>query len=760
MNKTIIKRNGSKEPLNIIKIRDMINKACEGLKVNPLKLEATIDTTFKNNTKSSDIQDILISNVTKLTTIDEPEWNIVGGRLVLYALRSEIYKNYGYDYQQTDKTFTDYINDLIKRNDYKKELKDYTEKELETITKKINPDYDLDYTIGGALSLKKKYLQKKNNKHYELPQYADMTSAMLINRLEDNRLENVLTDYALIAKRIVSLATPFKSNLRRPNGNTSSCFILSFDDNIEDIMETYKRIALISKAGGGVGLYLGKIRPEDSMLLGNPVANNITLWIKIINDIAIAVNQLGVRLAGITPSLDVYNKDIEDFLELKSEVGELRKKAFDIFPQVIVNSVFMSRIKNNQEFWLVDNHECITKLKIDLTELNGKEFEETYLKVEEAYESKKLTNGKKIKAKDLWKKILTAYIEMGDPYIVHKDNMNFHNPVRKDYSIQCSNLCVESFSPIIPSSNYRTEYDKENDKVINTYDVGLAHTCDLVSINLAEVLNDYKLLELSCRRSVRMLDNAMDITTPPIPESEKHNDFFRTIGVGTLGVADWMAYNKLSYIKEEDHLELEKLYEQMCYWCFDESAEIAKEKGSFLEYNKSDFKKGILLGKTKEQLTKDSVANLDWNSLVQKIQETGIRNMLTFSIAPNTSTSVLLGASASYLPVFSKFHYESMNKLSVPVTAKFIKSRFWYYNEGHSIPTEHIIKLTTRIQKWIDTGISMELIINPEITNIKKISDALIDGFEKGLKTVYYSRTLDMSKNNEKGESGCVSCAN
>jgi ribonucleoside-diphosphate reductase alpha chain len=541
---------------------------------------------------------------------------------------------------------------------------------------------------------------------------------------------------------------------------------MELDDNIESIFDCYKKMGYISKAGGGIGVYVGKLRPSKALLLGIPAANAITYWVKIINDIAIAVNQAGVRKGAITVGLDFWHKDIADFIEVKTEIGEFREKSFDIFPQILLNNTFMEKRDNNEDFWAVDRTEVMNHFGVDLTEVNETQFREIYPKIEEAYNKCILKNGIKHNAKDFWKRILTIYIETGDLYINNKDNMNFHNPVKDSgLLIKAGNLCCESFSPITPSTNYRLV--DENGVSGEVCDTGLTHTCDLLSLNMAEILNDRKLLEYAVRKGIRALDNSMDITTTPSPEANRHNATFRTVGLGTVGIADWMAYNKLSYVKEQDWGKLEALFETIAFIAFDESCEIAKEKGTFLYYDKANFKDGILLGKTAEQLMKDSIANLPWDKLINKIKIHGIANMLLFSPAPNTSTAVLMGASASYLPVFSRFNYETMSNMAVPVIPKFIKDRFWYYNESFTIPTEKIIKLTTRLQKWVDTGMSMELIINPEITDIKKISDALIKGFKEGLKTVYYSRTLDLSKKNsddsdidDKPEVSCIGCAN
>lgn len=523
--------------------------------------------------------------------------------------------------------------------------------------------------------------------------------------------------------------------------NKEKCYLFNKDEKWVEIVD-YKVDKCISK---------------DNEFIDFTIKNNSNFFVKSEGDENFVLSH---NSGAITVAVDIWYKDLLDFIQLKTEVGDLRFKAFNLFPQVVVNDIFMKRLKEDKEWYLLDHTEVLSKLKLDI--LVPKVLENNFNLIEEAVKSKKLKNIHIVKAKDVWKEMLKVYVETGDLYIVHKDNMNKMNPVYKnDMYIQSANLCVESYSPILHSKNYKTEV--VDNKVMETFDMGFSHTCNLVSLNLTKILNDEKLLEKACRYSVRMLDKAIDVTTTPIPESNKHNQMFRTIGVCSMGLADWMAYNKLSYHKEEDWVKVEELYEKIAYYTLDESCNIAQEKGSFLEFENSYFKDGIILGRTLEENKSISKTNLNWDAIHEKVK-LGVRNMFITSIAPNSSTSVLLNSSASYLPVFNKFYFESMNKMNIPVAPKFIKNRFWFYNEGFTVPTEKIVKLTSKIQKWVDCGISMELIINPSLTNIKKISDSIIEGFNEGLKTVYYSRTIEIDENGNKSENGkeigCVSCAN
>lgn len=758
----IIKSDGRKEDLDIKKIRTMINRMTDNLNLNPLKLEASIQKEFKNNTHSKEVQELVIKNSSNLTSIDEPEWAIASGRGYMFNLYKEAWVHNKNSY---DVDYLDFLKTAIKKGKYTNILDFYTEKEIHQISKELRPERDLNYNIGAAISWNKKYLVKIKGKVFELPQQAFLTLSLIeMSREKEDRMQKVKKLYHELSTNKMSLATPFLSNLRVPGGNLSSCYITIVEDTIEGINYNEDMLTLISKAGGGVGSYLGKLRCSGSYMgdvLG--LANEINLWVKKINDIAVAVNQNGKRKGAITVGLDWWYKDIYAFLEVGSETGDQRTKAHDIFPQMIINKLFLDRKKKNEDIWLVDNHEIMKKLgkEYDLTELHGPQFVEKYLEIEDLYEKGKLVNGIKANAKELWKKCLASSIETGKTFIAHKDNLNFFNPLKDYGTIQQGNLCTESFSLIKAPTNFRTTF--ENGEVVRKHDVGMSHTCNLVSLNFSEINTDRQ-LETTSRLSVRVLDNAVDFTVVPIPEGLNHNNLMRTIGIGGLGLADWMAKRNLSYEKEEDTLEVEKLYEKVFYYTVDESIELAKERGAFPLYEHSEYKKGIINGRNLEEMKAISnCPELDYDLLFSKLALYGIRNAHIHAVAPNTSTSVLMGCSASYLPVYGKLFYEENGNLVVPTPAKFIKEKLWYYKEYKNIHPKHIIRLTIRLQKWIDTGMSMELILNKRvIPSIKELDDELMNFFDNGGKTVYYIRTFDPENNDDdkKAEEDCSSCKN
>lgn len=377
----------------------------------------------------------------------------------MYNLGREVYKKFGIEYSTP---LYDYINKMVELGLYdKKILEHYTEAEINEISEYVIPTYDLSYTISATKSLIKKYLIKQEGHVIELPQFANIVTIMFLDMYEEKskRLEHIKEDYNAIASLKISLATPFKANLRKPNGNLSSCFVLEMDDNTENIVKSISDIAQISRNGGGVGIYLGRLRPSNALVRGNKGANNINVWAKLIDSLAPSFNQCGIRNSAFTISVDVFHKDIMSFLELKTESGgDVRQKAFNIFPQVIINTKFIEAVKNNDVYPLLDSHAIKNKLNVDIC--NPKEFNENYSKILNLVKQGKLYNCELTEAKKIWKRILEVYVETGELYIVHKDNMNFMNPFYKDNKfIQSGNLCLSGDTILKIKDKKGEEYD-------------------------------------------------------------------------------------------------------------------------------------------------------------------------------------------------------------------------------------------------------------------------------------------------------------
>ena len=736
---SVIRRDGSAAPLDITKIRAVVEWACAAQNVNPITLEAGLTTRLRNGVTTRNIQDNLIDCALGMCSPNEPAWRYVAGRLHIWSLWKDTQVNRGFGYGDYGAA----VEFQIDAERYDRNLLNYSSAELEEAGSWINPDWDKDYDYAGAVLLTKRYLLTD-----ELPQEAFLTCALLlaVNEPPEARLTVAKTFYEAIAQRKISLATPILANLRIPNGSLSSCFIIGMDDNLESIFAEITNAARISKNGGGVGVNVSRIRATGSWVMGKDNASGgVIPWIKLLNDTAIAVNQGGRRAGAVTIGLDIWHLDVPEFLEMQAENGDRRRKAYDVFPQLVIVDEFMRRVEAKETWTLVDPYEVKEKLGIELAELWGQDFETAYAEIEAAL-GNKIKLYKQVDARELFKHIMQSQVETGMPYLAFKDTINRANPNKHAGYIPGVNLCCESFSNVKPGLE--------------------AHCCNLVSLNLANI-EEAEIADMS-RLAVRILDNTIDITKPPFSDSKIHNDKYRTIGVGCMGLADWLAKRHLTY---ESLSEISRLFEEVAYWCTLASMELAKERGAYTAFPGSEWSKGKLLGsKSLEEILPLTEDKERWLKLAQDVQTYGIRNSHITAIAPNTSSSLVQGCTASILPAYSKFFYDKWAKGTVPIAPPFVEDCFWFYRENKSLNQKTVVKAVSVMQQWIDTGISMELLFNlnqgvyfpnePErAVRAKDIFETLVMAWKSGCKAVYYVRTVQKDDFKESNQD-CAACAN
>ena len=528
----VLKRSKEAEGFDISKVKKVAKWACTGLPVDPLVLESKISFIFKDGVSTSDIHKNMIYHAKLLVSVEDPEWSIVAGRLLMMKMWKDRGHIKGY------RPYAPYVMSMVSTGKYSPSIVHYySPDELHEASSWIVEDRDLLYDFAGANLLNHRYLIEG-----ELPQEMYLTIALLLASPEKpkDRMRYARVFYEALSTLEVSLATPILSNLRKPNGNLSSCFIATMDDDLDSIFDVVHGVARISKNGGGVGVNLSKVRALGAMIKDVLNASGgVVPWAKILNDTAIAVNQLGKRAGAVTVGLDTWHLDIEMFLELQLENGDQRFRAYDVFPQVIVSDLFMEAVDANKTWHLFDPHEVKEILGYDLAELHNEEFREAYA---ECVLSEKLLLTKEISARGLFKEIMKTQIESGMPYIFFKDLANRTNPNSHQGYIPQGNLCMESFSNV--------KADAE------------VHTCNLVSLNLATLAKTGNLNE-ACLTSVRILDNTIELTTTPLKESNTHNDMYRTIGVGAMGLADYLAHMKVPYEKAIEVAD--DLFESICY---------------------------------------------------------------------------------------------------------------------------------------------------------------------------------------------------
>ena len=728
--------------------RSEIIKVCEGLEIDLQSFEKYLDSIYSQGISSEKIQDILINYAVSMTSFEESDWTYLAGKLLMRKTQEGVFKNRGFSYGN----FYETIKKMVELGVYDSRLKEYGEEEIRELEKEIDISRDMIYDYAGANMFVNRYLLKYSGKIFELPQEVFMCIAMLLAINEENRVLVAKNFYNALSLKKISLATPILANLRVPNGNLSSCFITAMDDNIESIFYNIDTIAKISKNGGGAGLNISRIRAKNSMVNGyHNASGGVIPWIKIINDTAVAVNQQGRRAGAVTVALDSWHLDIESFLELQTENGDQRGKAYDIYPQVVVSDLFMERVEKNLEWTLLDPYEIRMKYGVELCELYGEEFKKKYLEIEK---DRDITLKKIVKARELFKEIMKTQIETGMPYIFFKDRANLMNHNSHVGMIGNGNLCMESFSNFSPSRDFKESIDENSG--VRKVNLGEVHTCNLVSLNLAEIEREE--LEKNVNIAVRILDNTIDLTKTPIKESDKHNRNYRAIGVGTMGLADYLAREYMIY--EDSILEIDELFEEIALYSLKSSALLAKERGSYPMFKGSQWDRGVFFQKDEKWYLENSKYSQKWQEVFELVKEYGIRNGELTAVAPNTSTSLLMGSTASVNPTFSRFYIEKNQKGAVPRVVKYLKDRSWFYPEFKNVDPQTYVKIMGRIGKWTTQGVSMELIfdLNKNI-KAKDIYDTFMTAWKEGCKSVYYIRTIQKSTNimNEKEE--CESCS-
>ena len=723
----VIKRNGKAEEYNCKKIKKAINFACDGLSVNPLKLEAKFDESLFDGVTTKAIQDNLILHAKNLSTPMDDEWLLVSGRLATMD-RWGIVGCY-------DKPFINYFEEQRNNGEWSHDNFDiYTKEEVELIGTFIVKECDLRHTIASVETAESKYLAKN-----ECIQMLFIGNAMLyasVEKTQQARLLRVKEFYEELSNLDWSLASPQLMNLRK-GLNNASCFILAPDDDLNSIFDAFKDAAQISKNGGGLGWYLGFIRAKGSSLMGTDGGSGGVLpQVKVLNDTLVYINQAGKRKGAGTVALPIWHNDIMDFFDIQTEVGDPRSKSFDIQPQVCFMDLFMQKLEDNpqQEWITVCPHEVKEKLGIVLPNMYNEDFVEAYSEIEKAIGDGVLKVFTKYKVIDLWRKYLQVFFEKGRPYAGFMCKVNRDNPNKHDGFIYCLNLCVESFSNTKPDVYH--------------------HTCSLASLVVGRIAVN----ELSNKASslTRLLNNGMMITKAPVVESENHLRDYRTIGVGIQGLADilareWKSYEDLDFITE--------VCERIQYGCVRESIQMAKEYSPYPKFKGSRWDVGDIF----DEYHKNSVCpDLDWLEQKQLCKQYGIYNSQLTSPAPNTSTSLFMMASAGFMPHYAEYFYEDNKDGKTPVSSMYGKDNPIFYANSIGYFKQH--KLTKAVgagQKFVDTGISAEYVLDRNIHEVtaKDVSMLVKEAWKNSTKAVYYLRTIKVGEQLVKTDEICPSCS-
>lgn len=753
----VIKSNGKQELFDIKKIKAVFERAVDGYQ-EFCSFEDLVEAFKKNivdEIKTSDINKLLVKTCIDLVTVENIHWQEVAGRIALFNLYKEAIRNRKIKHEDvySPESVLALFHEYIEKGLYAKELREaYTDQEILLAAKSIDGKIDLTYGYTTVLSLQKRYLLNPNKIIKELPQemYFFVGLFMAMPEEKETRVATAIEMYLACAEQKISLATPSLMNARTTFHQLSSCFKLNVDDDLRAIYHAIENIAQISKFGGGVGVYLGNIRARGSAIRGvMGMSGGVNPWVKVINDTAIAVNQLGSRLGAISVTLDVWHHDIYDFLDLQTETGDIRSKAFDIFPAISIPDLFMKRLQNNEEITLFDPYE-ITKLHgKSLQDTFGEEFEKFYAVLEK---DERILMKKSVPAKELFKKFLKTVVETGMPYVFFRDTVNRLNPNKHAGNIYSSQLCTEICQNT--SASKFVEETLEDGKILIKYEPGDTVVCNLASINVAKV-NEKEMIDRIIPIAMRMLDNVITLNYYPIQEAKRTAMRYRSVGLGYLGLAEYLAVQKIAYDSPEARKMTDELFSRYALATYRASVDLAKERGSYPLYEGSEYSKGMILGKDEKWFVANTKDGKAWTKLFADMKKTGVRFAYNTAPAPNTSTAGVVGTTAALLPIYKKFFVETnLSAPTVRVAPKLSKENFWYYKEYINMDMNEVIDMMAILYKWIDQSISFEWMIDPARVSPAQLYEYYMKSWSGGIKTVYYVRSLSGEVKDD-----CVSCS-
>ncbi|MEI8103740.1 MAG: ribonucleoside-diphosphate reductase subunit alpha [Candidatus Moraniibacteriota bacterium] len=753
----VIKASGTKETFDLKKIKAVFDRSVNGYSKECL-FEDFVEAFKKNivdEIKTSDIAQLLVKTCIDLVTVENIAWQHVAARIFLGNMYKQATKNRGIALKQvyTPKSYKALFDDYVKRELYYKDFYEYySPKDILEAGKLLSKDTDLSYEYTTLLSLQKRYLLNPNKVVMELPQemYMSLALFLAIPEPKETRLKFAFKVYEQCSQQQISLPTPTLINARTNYHQLSSCFKINVDDDLRGIYHAFENMAQISKFGGGVGVYLGNIRARGSSIRGvYGASGGVNPWVKIINDTATAVNQLGARLGAISVTLDIWHHDIYDFLDLQTETGDIRSKSFDIFPAVAIPDLFMRRLAEDGDWQMFDPHEIEDLYGTKLQDTFNAEFEEFYIKLEN---DTRLRMRRVVKAKEVFKKFLKTVVETGMPYVFFRDTVNAVNPNKHEGNIYSTQLCTE-ICQNTKAAKFQEE-QIEDGTIVLRYTPGDLVVCNLASINVAKV-HTRKEINAVFPTVMRILDNVITLNYYPIKEAEMTATKYRSVGLGYLGLAEYLAVNHLAYDSAEAREKVDELFSEYAYATYRASVDIAKERGHYPLFKGSEYSQGKLLGKKKDWFVKNTKRGKEWDKLFADMKQYGVRFGYHTAPAPNTSTAGVVGTTAALLPIYKKYFVETnLSAPTIRVAPKLNTSNFWYYKEYIQMDMNDVIDMIGTVYKWVDQSISFEWMIDPAKVSPAQLYGYYMKAWEQKIKTVYYVRSLSAEI-----ADNCVSCS-
>ena len=702
----------------------------------------------KPGMSQKDAIDALIKAAVELTTPEAPSWEMISARILSYRSEKNISR---LEEEMGLRTFyrkLKYMTEEGLYGDYI--LQNYSEEEINEAATFIDPERNKLLNYSGLDLLLKRYVIKNySGKVIERVQEMFLGIALHLAMPEkEDRLMWVRRIYDLLSKLEVTMATPTLSNSRKPSHQLSSCFIDTVPDSLDGIYRSLDNFSQVSKFGGGMGMYFGKVRATGGNIRGfKGVAGGVIRWMRLVNDTAVAVDQLGMRQGAVAVYLDVWHKDLPEFLQLRTNNGDDRMKAHDIFPAICYPDLFwkMAEEDINQSWSLFCPNEIMRIKGYCLEDCYGEEWERKYL---DCVNDQRLSR-RVISIKDIIRLVLRSAVETGTPFTFNRDTVNRANPNAHKGMIYCSNLCTEIAQNMAPIETVSKEIEtKDGDTiVVTTTRPGEFVVCNLASLSLGRLpLEDEEQMQEKVATVVRALDNVINLNFYPVPYAQLTNQRYRSIGLGISGYHHALAKRRIKW-ESEEHLEfMDKVFETINRAAILASSNLAKEKGSYQFFEGSDWQTGAYFDKR-------GYDSAEWQDVRKTVALQGMRNAYLLAVAPTSSTSIIAGTTAGLDPIMKRFFLEEKKGSMLPrVAPELSDETYWMYKSAYLINQKWSVRASGVRQRHIDQAQSMNLYITNDFT-MRQILDLYLLAWKEGVKTIYYVR----SKSLEVEE--CESCS-
>jgi ribonucleoside-diphosphate reductase alpha chain len=752
--------DGRRLPLDMAALRDRITASCQGLSAD-VKPEPIFNETLRNLYDGVPLEEVHKATILAARTLIEkdPDYTYVTARLLMHTIAKEVL---GAEVTSAElaQQYADYFPLAIKKGVENGLLDEaLLQFDLRRLGAALKPERDLQFDYLGLQTLYDRYFLHVRKQRIELPQTFFMRVAMGLSLNEIDREARAIEFYEVLSSFDFMSSTPTLFNSGTLRSQLSSCYLTTVPDDLDGIYESIKENALLSKFAGGLGNDWTRVRALGSHIKGtNGESQGVVPFLKVVNDTAVAVNQGGKRKGAVCTYLETWHLDIEEFLELRKNTGDDRRRTHDMNTANWIPDLFMRRVMEKGEWTLFSPSDCP-----DLHDLCGAEFERAYVAYEDKARRGEIKPAKTVQASDLWRKMLTMLFETGHPWITFKDACNVRSPQQHAGVVHSSNLCTEI--------------------TLNTSDTETA-VCNLGSVNLVQHLKDGQLdhdkLKKTISTAMRMLDNVIDINYYAVKKARDSNLRHRPVGLGLMSFQDCLYTLRIPYASQEAVEFADRSMEAICYYAYLASTELARERGKYSSYKGSLWDQGVLPLDTLDKLAQarggyvevDRSSTLDWDALRRKIAQDGMRNSNCVAIAPTATISNIIGVDASIEPCFGNLSVKSNLSGEFTIINSYLvrdlkRLGLWddvmvmdlkhfdgslrpidrvpqdikaLYATAFEVEPQWLVEAASRRQKWIDQAQSLNIYMAG--ASGKKLDETYKLAWLRGLKTTYYLRTM------------------